>query len=193
MFGGEYPADRQPHTGIFTGCSGDLNVQYLGATINVRTVENYILDEYRFRDISFMTWQEFAQNFRNTWNRYFPVLANNLAHVEEFTVIDSKETILENSTTKNEATRSGTAEARFSDTPHQYVPDTFDGLTTLSQSDGSTTDNSEIAHGSTTEIDRGGNAFERWLELSEKNYNMLYNFIDKFKDLFINTYSIRRM
>lgn len=191
-FGGNYPTVREPHTGIFTGCIGELeNVQYINNSVTVRNVEDLILEEFKFRDID-LPWQEFAHDIKITWNKYFPVLAENLQHVAEFTLDDETENVTETVNVTQNATTHTTGRDKYSDTPNQYVASGADvnGLTSISDASADGTSENTGNSSRTLETSKGHNRFERWLELSYKNRNIIYDFIDRFRELFKTTYII---
>lgn len=190
MFGGAVPDPREPHTGVFTGCVGEFSAEYLGNDVDIRTIENAVLNYYEFEDIGFDTWQEFQAKFRNMWNGRILQLIENIENAEDFTVTDSSESVNETRKYGNVAEASSTAHGEFSDTPNQRVPNTFTGLTNMS--DFKSGGKSETAGSEQRDltIDRGGNKFERWLELSAKNRNIIYDFLEAFEPLFCTTYTI---
>lgn len=192
-FNGEIPENREPHTGIFSGCIGDLeNVTYLGESITVRDVEEFLFSEYMFRDIAFPTYQEFSIVWRNTWNRYFLQLSQNLENVEDFTVIDSTEKVTEDTTGASSFNNVGGSRNKYSNVPNQYIESQGQkGLTDYSELGTDSSGKADNALNRKLEIDRGGNKFERWLEISTKNRNLVYDFIDKFDYLFLKTFIIR--
>lgn len=193
LYSGEEP--RPAHAGIFAGCVGELpeNFSYLGEAITVRDIEEKLIQQYRFRDMSFTTWQEFQNAIVNTWNRNFPVFAQNIENVEEFTVIDDKETTTENIQDQTHAQATDSSTGKYSDTPNQFANDgTNNGLTSINMGEGKVENQSKAARDRVVTVDKGGNAFERWLELSAINRNLVYDFIDKFRWCFLETYVISK-
>lgn len=208
MFDGN-EEERQSHDGIFKGCFGAFNVDYLGHTFSERDIETLLIDEYAYRDISFFTWQEFAHKIKTTWNRNILQLIENLKKAPELKLNSAYESVTENSSgnaqtssnsTGNEsASDSGVNVKKVSNTPNEYLqnPESFNGLTGYENNDNQNTrtgERSASATGTanttgTREIERetGRNALEMWLHLSEINRNIIYDFIDKFEPLFKQT------
>lgn len=184
---------RKQHQGIFAGCLGDIpdTIPYLGLEVNVRLIEQLLLDEYEIRDIGFPTWQEFVREWSNTWNREFLQLAENLKNAQALTVIDSKETETISEKTNAQSNTQGTSDNKYTDTPNQYNAQTQVGLTRRAINDGNSSYDGEGTREYNRELSDSGNVFERWLELSAINRNIIYAFIDKFRWLFQSTYIIR--
>lgn len=184
--GGVYPEERQPHQGIFKYCEGDFFT-----TEQTKGLETQILSEYAYRDVLFGP-EQMAVEVGNIWNRYFSVLKTNVENQEEFTVEDETEKVTENlDGTRERSAESGT-ENKYSDTPNQYLenPETLNGLTSYSSLKGTGLSNDKIANTRTLETKKGHNRFERWLDLTRKNRNIIYDFIDRFNVLFQTTYII---
>lgn len=190
MFGGAVPDSREPHTGVFTGCIGDFSAEYLGNDVDVRVIEQSVLNYYEYEDIGFDTWQEFQARFRNIWNGYILQLIENIENAEDFTVTDSSESVDETRNITGSGTTSSTSHGEYSDTPNQRVPNTFTGLTNMTDATASGTSENTGNETRKLTIDRGGNKFERWLELSAKNRNIIYDFLARFEPLFCTTYTI---
>lgn len=185
---------RTAHMGIFGDCRGEISVNYLGDDIATIDVENSVMETYAFRDIGYLTWQEFMANFSRVWNKYFGILRENLENSEAFTVVDAKETVKETIDTIADTKTTGQGSVRYSDTPNQYLnggqnPQQY--LTTFTGNQTAGTGESTGNTKRTLETDKGGNAFERWLSLSAENRNILYDFVHKFAILFKNTYIVR--
>ena len=203
--------------GIFKGCLGDFKngtTEYLDENWDIKTVEKLILNEYETQSIGFSTWQEFKSNFRNTWNRYFFQFKQNIENsLKEFPLYDYKRTSeynrenTQNSTstyergTDGEMTTNGNSTEKYSNTPNEYIAnkDNYNGLTSINEdTNNSTTTQNYSSNGTMGEnttredtenatVTRTNNAFEKWLELSLKNRNIVYDFIDKFSWLFSRT------
>lgn len=207
--------NRQPHTGVFKNCRGEFSVQYLGETLTEQDIEIMLLEKYLLCEIAFETIELFHWRFYNVWNENFNILKQNLQNVEEFVIDESKETVTENlkvdRTANNTANNSKTGEndntinsdSKFSDTPNQYVQGQFNGLTSISVRDDTgkqTYKDNTLLTAETTGKDTSTrdftrthsiNAFEKWLSLSERNYNIIYSFIAKFDKLFNKTFVLK--
>lgn len=194
-FDGQIPENRAPHQGVFQQCFGDIEdgIVYGGIPITTRYIEDFILNEYQFRDILY-TPQQFIVEVGNVWNRYFIPFYQNLKNAQDFSVEDESEKVTETfeSTAKQSATGSG--ETKYSDTPNQFLtnPDTFNGLTSYSAENNKGEQSGEGSGSRTIDRKRAHNMFERWLEISRKNRNIIYEFIDAFGELFQTTYIINR-
>lgn len=180
---------RPEHVGIFTKCIGELdNVSYLGANFDIRAIEDYLLELYGCRYVGFETWEEFIPQFRSTWNREILQLVQNIKAAEEITVVDSKERITVHSSGGNNGTTHGVGENQYSNVPNQLVPNTFQGVTDFNKGDSTQTNEQSFTSDAVTEKEDSGNVFERWLELSAKNKNIVFQFLDKFEWLFLSTF-----
>lgn len=235
LLGGSYDENRPAHSGVFSGCLGSLSAEYAGETFDERTLEDLILEEYAFRDISFFTWQEFAHHVKTTWNRYFLPFKQTISIFPEISLDDEKEVVNEQGTqngqstvnnsgsvtgsdsasNSGEQTSSKDATRKISNTPNQYLenPEDFNGLTGYERNEDENTTNSSqrgefetsrqtqsTATGTTTGSDtrqitrtRSRNALEKWIALSEKNRNIIYDFVDKFEPLFKKTTRLYRV
>lgn len=193
MAGYDPTEPRQQHQGIFAKCLGDIpdTIPYLGINVDVLFIEQLLLDEYEIRDIGFATWQEFVREWTNTWNREFLQLAENLKNAQALTIIDSKETEKITETTNAQSTTNGTSDNKYTDTPNQYNDQTHVGLTQRAINTGNSSYDGEGTREYNRELSEIENVFERWIELSAINRNIIYAFIDKFRWLFQSTYIIR--
>ena len=93
---------------------------------------------------------------------------------------------------------------KFSNTPNEYIAnkDGFNGLTTIEENNNSssheqnyegsqeTTRDKNVDVEDKNTVTRTNNTFEKWLELSKINRNIVYDFIDKFSVLFQKTVNI---
>ena len=180
---------RPEHVGIFTKCIGELdNVSYLGVNFDIREIEDYLLALYGCRYVGFETWEEFMPQFRSTWNREILQLVQNIKAAEEITVVDSKERITIHSSGGNNGMAHAVGENRYSNVPNQLVPNTFQGVTDFNKGDSTQTNEQSFTSDAVTEKEDSGNVFERWLELSAKNKNIVFQFLDKFEWLFLSTF-----
>lgn len=181
--------ERQPHTGVFRGCTGELSLEYLGEQVDIRTIEDIILEFYEYDNIAYETWQEFQGRFRNVWNRYIGTLIQNLENAQEFTVDSDVETYTENAGAATIADQTLDQTRKYSDTPNQYLndPETFNGLTDITQDGGTSKTTQSSAREIKRSIERAHNKFKDWLELSQENYNMIGRFAARFEPLFQTT------
>lgn len=182
---------REAHEGVFIGCKGEINVAYLGEQITPLAIEQYVLDAYALRDIG-IPMQAFQKALQTTWNRYIGVLIENLQHAQELTLIDSNEIVTETIDNIAASNTSGKGNNKYSDTPNQYLSRTeqasFNGLTSYNESENSGSATAASNRQRRLETDKSGNVFERWLELSEKNRNIVDEFVRRFAALFKTTY-----
>ncbi len=189
--------NRIAHQGAFLGCIGDFpqNSIYLRYDISAREIEKLIVAEYRYRSIKSDTYEEFLQGLKNIWNNHFNVLVQNIINAEEFTVTDDDENVVETVQDSQHSKSSGGNTNKFSNTPNQYISsgDGINGLTTITDSNDDIESSGDGTRTRTLTTRKGHNNFERWLELSQKNRNLVYEFIDKFKPLFMTTFSITRI
>lgn len=194
MFNGNMPENREPHTGVFTGCMGELDVGYFGCGVNVRFIEDLVLQEFEANSIGFATWQEFVINFRNTWNRNIYPLFELLNNQVDFTLADSTEDVQEKTTGTVDAVGQNTGSQKFSDTPNQYLsePNPNQFLSTYTAAENNTSGHQQGEGTRELKTLKTGNQYERWLELSDKTRNIIYSFINKFYPLFQTTYVLRR-
>ncbi len=210
--------DRIESVGVFFGCNGTFeNVEYLNESWNVLKIQEMILNEYETLEIGFGSWQDFYVNFRNTWNRNFFQFRQNIENaVKEYTLYDYKrisdrtknetvdDDIKSTTTTNGKMTYEGDNSNKFSNTPNEYLAnnDGFNGLTSIEENENSSKHTQEyrgdqwsdrvkgVELKDNNEVTRTNNTFEKWLELSNKNRNIIYDFIDKFSWLFLKTINI---
>lgn len=203
--------------GIFKGCLGDFkngNVEYLNEFWTVEELEKMILDEYEIQSIGFSTWQEFKVCFRNTWNKNFFQFRQNIENsLKEFPLYeyqrisnyDRTDNVSSTSTyergTDGEMNTTGGGTEKFSNTPNEYISngENFNGLTTINKDENNSTtsqnytstgemgEQTERTNNENSTVTRNNNMFEKWLELSQKNRNIVYDFINKFSWLFSRT------
>lgn len=183
-----------PQDGIFRSCNTSVfpeNITYLGEQIDLLSFEVAVLNYYALRE-TFLPWQAFEVGFSNIWNENIGVLAENLTNAEGLTVIDDNESVTEKITGTSNDVSSSNSENRYTNTPNQYLTDNdgknYKGLTDLTKNTGNATSDRMVDTERTLTTEKGGNKFERWLELARKNRNIQYEFFDKFKTLFTNTY-----
>lgn len=214
--GGREITPRPVGVGIFQDCEGELTgLKYLGEDITRGELESLVLDNLLLCESAFETIEIFKWRWRNTWNRHFPLLKSQLATAPDITLEETKADIVteygENTTANGTSTNTAeltdtatmSADKRFSNTPNQLVDNTFEGLTTLNKDAGT---NERTANGSGTTTSeqtgnrkgnrtitdtRSNNAFLKWLEVSDANRNILYEFCEKFDELFTKTTVIR--
>lgn len=182
---------RQAHQGIFETCGGDINVEYLGEEWGTQDIENLILSEYAFRESAFETLAPFRQYFTNTWNRGFFVLRQNLENVQKMSFENEKEVYEETTQADSTGTSSATGDGKFTDMPQQYDNTTDVGLTSRNMN---TASGENTAHGEGSKnfsSTKSGNAFQKWMSLSEKNRNIIYSFVDSFNWLFVNSITVQ--
>lgn len=165
----------------------------MGEEINVTDIEEAVYNTYAPRQIAYETIDMFIHYFSYTWNRYFAPLKNTLENLQEFTVIDDDESTSESQTATSTATAEGTALQKYSDTPNQYLanPDANEFLTNVTDAKSNSNTQTEGTGNREIKRTRSGNVFEKWLNLSDKNRNIIFDFADKFKDLFSGTAVIR--
>ena len=183
---------REAHQGVFNMCSGDLNVQYLGENIQTQDIEKLILNEYAYREMSFETVEQFHQYFTNCWNRYFLVMRENLENVPEFSLNEAEESATENTSATSESNINNNGKSKFSNTPNEYIAgDGIRGLTTYTEGD-STAQATATGEGNRNlNTTKKGNIFEKWLSLSKNNRNVIFDFINKFEYMFLNSRTIQ--
>lgn len=192
VMGGGSEDPRTAHTGLFQECSGTLPTnKYLDGDITISILQENLLKYYEFDAIAYASWQEFARRFTNLWNLEFPIFRQNLENIEDFTVIDSLEEYKEQLEGTNSASGSNSADMRYTDTPGQYLTQgnaTENGLTSYQKTAGQGEQSGQFTTTRNTTRDRGGNKFERWLQLSEQNRNIVTDFYNKFRNLFSTTH-----
>lgn len=185
--------NRKAHDGVFKGCLYEINTNYMGEDLTTQDIEILILEEYKLKEIAFETYDTFQHYFKNCWNKHFLKMRQNVLAAVDFETGEHKEIIKEKLTNENKVNSSNNGITKFSNTPNQYIPEnnSFNGLTEIS--DG--TANGEAKTNGTTQRDyeytKVGNAFEKFINLSKENYNIVYDFINKFSDLFLNTIIIK--
>lgn len=186
------------------------DVNYLGEQITKETLEQEFKDYYAYYDIAYETIESFKFELRRRWKKLIAPL-NLLLQSEPQITYDEGETQRnetinseDNATrqTTNNTTTDETSEndRKFSDTPNQPMTGGTSYLTNRSI-DNSTRDSTTNATGSTTDNDKyeatrdttetkRGNLYEKYISLRDKYINMLYEFFDKFNDMFSNIYQI---
>lgn len=184
---------RSSHEGVFTGAKGEFPaLAYLGEELSIMELERKILEYYEFREIGFATFQEFQKTLVRVWNENFGVLAENLNYAQQLTLTDEKEEVVEHISGKISGGGSGLSTQKFTNTPNQYIAasENFNGLTNMTQNAAQNDFSNQDEHNRTLTTQKSHNIFEKWLELSERNRNIIYDFIKKFEWLFAHTFKI---
>lgn len=185
-------------------------VNYLGEEITKEMIEKEFKDYYAYYDIAYETIESFKFELKRRWKKLIAPL-NLLLQSEPQITYDEGETQRnetinseDNATrqTTNNTTTDETSEndRKFSDTPNQPMTGDTSYLTNRSI-DNSTRDSTTNATGSSTDNDKyeatrdttetkRGNLYEKYISLRDKYINMLYEFFDKFNDMFSNIYQI---
>lgn len=190
--GGEPIFPREPKQGIFENCRGTLQAVYQGEIISEADIEQELFEFYQLREMSFETIEVFQKYFSNIWNRNFSTLKQNLLNVQDFTIQNESETYKEEVSSQVVNTGESHNNQGFSNTPNQYLQNEKKaGLTTYTETNGDGINTQRGNGNKTFTSSKQGNAFRDWLDLSEKNRNIIYNFIDKFDIIFLNSISIQ--
>lgn len=214
FLGGKDQSPRPTGIGVYKECDGELQATYLGETFSRADIEALLLDEYAMCESAFETVEMFQWRWRNVWNRHFPLLVQNLGSAPDISLSDytitrereygekSSGTSESTGSSTTDSSQDGTNEDRFSNTPNQLVQNTFNGLTTLNNRKANETGSSKTdttANGSANSSKEGTdnstdthtrNTFLKWLSISEQNRNIIYDFFDKFDELFLRSAGI---
>ena len=186
------------------------DVDYLGENITKETIEKEFKDYYAYYDIAYETIESFKFELKRRWKKLITPLNLLLQSEPQITYDEGETQRNENIESEDVATRqtsnnttideTSENDRKFSDTPNQpmtgdtsYLTNrTIDNNTrdSTTNTTGNSTDNNKYnATRGTTETKRG-NLYEKYISLRDKYINMLYEFFDKFNDMFSNIYQI---